>query len=81
MAVATIGLAIGLAAFPVVIAEGSLHISGSPATDPRAAERLARIYEADWHAASIATPDGVTLSGWFFVPAGHNGGPYCCCTA
>jgi uncharacterized protein len=74
MAVATIGLAIGLAAFPVVIAEGSLHISGRPTADPRAAERLARIYEADWHAASIATPDGVTLSGWFFVPAGHNGG-------
>ncbi|MGA7239970.1 MAG: alpha/beta fold hydrolase [Bryobacteraceae bacterium] len=70
----TIGLAIGLAAIPVVIAEGSLHISGRPTADPRVADRLARIYDSAWRAVSIAAPDGVTLAGWFFMPVEHNGG-------
>ncbi len=73
-AVATIGLASGLVAIPVVIAEGSLHISGRPTADPRVADRLARLYNAAWRAVSIAAPDGVTLTGWFFVPAEHNSG-------
>jgi uncharacterized protein len=72
--VSTIGLAIGLAAIPVVIAEGSLHISGRPTADPRVADRLARIYDSAWRAVSIAAPDGVTLAGWFFMPVEHNGG-------
>ena len=73
-AVTLIGLALGLTAIPVVIAEGSLHISGRPTADPRAAARLARIYDAEWRTVSIATPDGVSLAAWFFTPAQHNGG-------
>jgi uncharacterized protein len=73
-AVALIGLAIGLTAISVVVAEGSLHISERPTADPLAADRLARIYDAVWRPVSITTPDSVRLAGWFFAPAKHNGG-------
>jgi dipeptidyl aminopeptidase/acylaminoacyl peptidase len=73
-AVVVTGLALGLIAIPVVIAEGSLHISGRPIADPRSAARLARIYDAAWRPVSITASDGVRLAAWFFVPTEHNGG-------
>jgi uncharacterized protein len=71
--IALIGLAIGLPALSVLIAEGSLHILRRPAADSRAADYLARVYEATWRPVSIVAPDGIRLEGWYFVPAEHNG--------
>jgi dipeptidyl aminopeptidase/acylaminoacyl peptidase len=71
---ALLGLAIGLAVIPIVIAEGSLHIANRPAAEPGAADYLARVYDAPWRPASITAPDSVKLAGWFFVPTESNGG-------
>ena len=71
---AAICLALGIAAIPVFVAEGSLHIINRPAADSRAADYLARVYDASWRPVSIAAPDGVRLAGWFFAPHQGNGG-------
>ena len=70
------GLMLGalLAAAPVVIAEGSLHISNRPAPNPMVADELARSEDATWRPVTIAAADGTRLAAWFFTPAQPNGG-------
>lgn len=63
-----------LAAAPVVIAEGSLHISNRPAPNSIIADNLARTEDAKWRPVTIAAADGTRLTGWFFTPAEPNGG-------
>jgi hypothetical protein len=68
-----IGLSIGAVAVPVFIAEGSLHIYNRIAPDSRAADYLARQYDATWQPAVLQASDGIQLQAWFFRPAEFNG--------
>jgi dipeptidyl aminopeptidase/acylaminoacyl peptidase len=72
--IAAAGLALAIAAMPIYIAEGSLHIADRPAADSRAADYLARVNDAGWSDASMAAADGVRLSAWFLMPREFNGG-------
>jgi len=68
-----IGLLIGIVIVPVFIAEGSLHIHGRIVPDSRAADYIARQYNATWQPAVLKAADGIQLQAWFFRPAGFNG--------
>jgi fermentation-respiration switch protein FrsA (DUF1100 family) len=68
-----IAFVISAALIPIVIAEGSLHIASRPKANPAAADYLSRTTGAQWRDASIVTPDGVRLRGWYFTAAEPNG--------
>jgi dipeptidyl aminopeptidase/acylaminoacyl peptidase len=70
---ALLGVTIGAAVTPILVAEGALHIGIRLRPDPHEANAIARGSASAWEPARVTAADGVLLDGWLFTPREPNG--------